>query len=443
MPMNDTVFSKQVLTLLVLVFLCLSNPNIAQDVQVETISPADNPSLPVQMSVNTRDEILAQIQTQLDLIETSRDAYDIGISELSLELGAHYAERGYYDLSLEAYRRALHIARINYGLTSEQQLPILERFFELYEKAGYIEEVDALFNMMLLIYGENYKTLSPEMASLYERIGSWHLAAYYYQIDEEPVSHLVSANIALSNAHKIGISQPNYSYNFNLYNLLAITNWGLSTFYVDNTSSDLSNESVMYSRQANSHIINAFRAGRDMLREGLEAAQKTEDTENIVRASLMLADWNQMFNRVQTALDHYINAYNYVVKLPQDNSLRQSFNIPHALPNFDQTEFEVGLEKRENFEIELSFDVTQWGRADNITLVEESAGTEPEEGLQSAGTNEEPATVISEEEQRQKDDAVRQAMSTIRNTIFRPAFANGQPTDYQNVRQVILVAKES
>ncbi len=70
MPMNDTVFSKQVLTLLVLVFLCLSNPNIAQDVQVETISPADNPSLPVQMSVNTRDEILAQIQTQLDLIET-------------------------------------------------------------------------------------------------------------------------------------------------------------------------------------------------------------------------------------------------------------------------------------------------------------------------------------------------------------------------------------
>ena len=443
MPVKDTVFSKQALTLMVLVLLCLSNPNIAQDVQVELITPADESSPPAQMTVDPIDEILAQIQTQLDLIESSRDAYDIGISELSLELGAHYAELGYYDQSLEAYRRALHIARINYGLTSEQQLPILERFFELYEKAGYIKEVDALFNMMLLIYGENYKTLSPEMACLYERIGSWHLAAYYHQIDEEPVSHLVSANIALSNAHKIGISQPNYSYNFNLYNLLALTNWGLSTFYVDNTSSDLSNESVMYSRQANSHIINAFRAGRDMLREGLEAAQKTEDTENIVRASLMLADWNQMFNRVQTALDHYINAYNYVVKLPQDNSLRQSFNIPHALPNFDQTEFEVGLEKRENFEIELSFDVTQWGRADNITLVEESAGTEPEEGLQSAGTNEEPATVISEEEQRQKDDAVRQAMSTIRNTIFRPAFANGQPTDYQNVRQVILVAKES
>jgi tetratricopeptide (TPR) repeat protein len=443
MPMKDTVLAKQALTVLVL--LCTSNPGIAQDVQVEAITPADDPLPTTQLSVDSRDEILAQIQTQLDLLESSRDAYDIGISELSLELGAHYAELGYYDQSLEAYRRALHIARINYGLTSEQQLPILEQFLELYEEAGYLEEIDTLFNKMLLIYGENHDAWSPEMANLYELIGSWHLAAYYHQIDENPVSHLVSANIALSNAHKIGMAQSDNSYNFNLYNLLSLTNWELSTFYIDNTKSDLSNENVMYSRQTSAHIMNSFRGGREMLLEGIEAAEKSGNTENIVRATLMFADWNQMFNRVQTALDNYIKAYNQVDKLPQDNSLRLSFNTPHALPNFDQSEFSVELGRRENYEIELSFDVTQWGRPSNITLVEEpaEAEAETEEDLANEETNEAPAAVISEEEQRQKNDAVRQAMSTIRNTVFRPAFADGQPTDYQNVRQVILVAKES
>ncbi len=423
-----------------------------------------------ELSAQDREEILAQIQTQLELLESSRDAYDIGISELSLELGAHFAELGYYDQSLEAYRRALHIARINYGLTSEQQLPILEQFLSLYEEAGYLAEVDQVFEKMLLIYQENYDPWSPAMASIYERIGNWHLAAYYYEIDQKPLSHLVAANIALSNARTIGRAQRDYSYDFNIYNLLAVTNWGLSTFYTSpNSSNDFTNDAGNFSRDASAHVHNAFRDGLSILNEGMEAAARTGDPEKMTRATLMYADWNQLFNRPRTARTHYLEAYSHSQKLPQDDPLRLSFSQPHALPNFDETEFSMRPRNIEHHEVELSFNVTEWGRPQSITPAETedmedmdtveatAAGTEEpvadvESGVEvDSGVDTDMAeteiqieeTLSPEEIERQQVEAERTAISTIRNTKFRPAFINGQPADYENVKQTVLVAKES
>ncbi|MEQ9021624.1 MAG: tetratricopeptide repeat protein [Pseudomonadales bacterium] len=407
-------------------------------------SSANPETLPI--SIEEREATLAQIQSQLEYLESSRDAYDIGISELSLELGAHYAELGYYDQSLEAYRRALHIARINYGLTSEQQLPILEQFLELYEEAGHMDEADFIFQKMLLIYQENYDPWSPAVASLYERIGSWHLAAYYFEIDEEPVSHLVAANRALSNAHYIGRAQRDYSYNFDMYNLLTLTNWGLSTFYTGpGTNNDFSNDRRDFSRDENMQISGAFRSGRLLLEEGIEAAAKTDDPENIARATLMYADWNQMFNRPRTARTHYLQAYEYIQQLAPDNPLRQSFGMPHALPNFDESEFSFRPQNNEHHEIPLAFDVSEWGMPQSISVDDEAVESLelPAVVATEKSITQEEESLSEEEMERQWEDATRKAMSAIRSTKFRPAIIDGQPSDYQNVKQVILVAKES
>lgn len=398
------------------------------------------------ISFEEREEILLQIQSQLEHLESSRDAYDIGISELSLELGAHYAELGYYEQSLEAYRRALHIARINYGLTSEQQLPILEQFLDLYEKAGHMDEAEFIFQKMLLIYQENYDPWSPAVASLYERIGSWHLAAYYFEIDEQPVSHLVSANTALSNAHYIGRAQRDYSYNFDMYNLLALTNWGLSTYYTGpGTNNDHSNSRPNLSREANMQISGAFRNGRILLEEGIEAALKTGDPENIARATLMYADWNQMFNRPRTARTHYLEAYNHIQQLAPDNPLKQSLSMPHALPNFDETEFSFRAQNKEYYEVPVAFDVSEWGRPQYVSIDDEAIeNLEPSTEITAdEPVEQEEQLMTAEEVERQWEEATRKAMSTIRGTKFRPAIVDGQPSDYQNVKQIILVAKES
>jgi|GEM_PF-6960258 len=435
--------TRQVLTIATL----LCSPALAiADVTEDKDSAFEGSSETLQVSVEDQEQVLAQIQSQLERLESSRNAYDIGISELSLELAAQYSELGYYDQSLEAYRRALHIARINYGLTSEEQLPILEQFLSLYEKAGHMEEADFIFRKMLLIYRENYDPWSPAVASLFERIGSWHLAAYYFEIDQEPVSHLVAANVALLNALSIGRAQRDSIYDFDMYNLLSLTNWALSTFYNrPNRSNDFSNDTLNHSPDSNTYISNSFRNGSSLLEEGMKAAVKTEDPENIARATLMYADWNQLFNMPQTARTHYIEAYKRIQQLDPDSPLRQSLAIPHALPNFDESEFSFRPQKQEYHEIALRFDVTEWGRPQKILIdndatenFDASADRTAEHTL---SQDEEPLS--PEERERQLEEAVRKAINTVRNTNFRPAFIDGQPSDYQNVKRVILVAKGS
>ncbi|MEQ9564998.1 MAG: hypothetical protein RLN85_04150, partial [Pseudomonadales bacterium] len=107
---------------------------------------------------------------------------------------------------------------------------------------------------------------------------------------------------------------------FDMYNLLTLTNWGLSTFYTGpGTNNDFSNDRRDFSRDENMQISGAFRSGRLLLEEGIEAAAKTDDPENIARATLMYADWNQMFNRPRTARTHYLQAYEYIQQLAPDN----------------------------------------------------------------------------------------------------------------------------
>ncbi|MEQ9568370.1 MAG: hypothetical protein RLN85_21600, partial [Pseudomonadales bacterium] len=122
-----------------------------------------------------------------------------------------------------------------------------------------------------------------------------------------------------------------------------------------------------------------------------------------------------------------------------------SFGMPHALPNFDESEFSFRPQNNEHHEIPLAFDVSEWGMPQSISVDDEAVESLelPAVVATEKSITQEEESLSEEEMERQWEDATRKAMSAIRSTKFRPAIIDGQPSDYQNVKQVILVAKES
>ena len=427
MPINNAMFIKQAFAVLVL--LCASGLNVAQEAQSEVVTSTDDLLPTVQLDEVRRREALTQIQAKLELLESSRDAYDPEIGELSLELALHLKELGYLDLALVAYRKALHIVRINYGLTSEQQLPILEQIHEVYEKSNIVEEAGFILEKILLVYQENYDPFSPAIADILERIGTWHLAAYYFELDRTPITHLIAAKDAFEVVYEIDNQNNSSEYNYDLYNRLAMTYWGLSKFRI---RPDPYNDAVTLRYQAEvveQSVNNSPHYAKAVLEKGLQVANETGDPENMIRAALMYADWSQMFNMRHTARQYYQTAYNQSALLPEDNPLRQSFSTPHALPNMDFGTFGPQKEMVGVASVLVEFDVTQWGVSRNVSICcETPPETDPDDSLEA----------VAEVDPK----ILRTAISSIRKNIYRPAFLNGQPINFEGVRQTVYVEKE-
>lgn len=358
---------------------------------------------------------IQRIESQLRDLEGRVDAYDIGISELNLELGDQYLSIGNYEEALKVFRRSLHVSRINHGLNSELQLPILEKMHSTQTDSGQIENAGQTLERILLVYLENYGPYEPALSDIYERIGVWHLGAYYFGLDRQGLSHLLAANGALSQAFSIDSAQGGYGYDYDLYNFLAMTNYGMASYVNEGDPVTEQQLASMATQGVGNLISGSYRRGRSLLESGVKVAFETGDTENLVRATLLYADWHQLFNKRHTARELYINAYSAAQQLPENNPVRRSFNQPHQLPNFNYGILGQAPDEDDTVPVTIEFDVSSWGTSGTIQVLNEEDIAETRKSVR------------------------RAAIRSIRTATYRPAIHKGQPIDFKGVRQTVVV----
>ena len=402
---------------LFLVFLLsFANPAQAQ-VQDTEVPQTQDQEIVLQAINDSSDQDLKQIREKLADLEGRVDAYSPDIGELSLEMGNLLAAQGDSEGAASAFRRALHVSRINHGLDSIFQLPVLDALLDVQTSTHQIESAGDTLRRMYLVHKQHYPADDPAILKMLMRIGIWHFSAYYFQIDNATVSHLVEARRAFGLAHASPVKAER-QYNFDLYNLLAMTDHGLAIAANTTESSpfDRTNNSTG-SHQVTSGIINgSYRRGKTLLATGVEEASKTGNTESLARAVLLYADWHQMFNKRQTARKLYVKAYQIARKLPRDNEVRKSFNYPHQLPDFNSKILKFSPKEVDERPVAVKFDVNDWGASANIEIL-------------AAGENEEIPHTLK-----------RAARSTVRSAAYRPAMADGQPVDTLDVTQTVIVA---
>lgn len=94
-----------------------------------------------------------RLARRLDAMELQDGPYGADLAEPLTDLARHYRAQGDYEQALAHYRRALHNVRVNDGLYSERQVPLVRELLNLYRLAGEYEALDDRYDYFFRLYG--------------------------------------------------------------------------------------------------------------------------------------------------------------------------------------------------------------------------------------------------------------------------------------------------
>lgn len=95
----------------------------------------------------------ASYQQQLAEFEQEGGPYAATLAEPLAGIAGLHQQQGDVAEAQRHYERALHIVRVNEGLYSERQIPILRQLFESYRQVGDLQTLDARYDYYFRLYG--------------------------------------------------------------------------------------------------------------------------------------------------------------------------------------------------------------------------------------------------------------------------------------------------
>jgi hypothetical protein len=120
------------------------------------------------------DEYLERIRQ----IESDEGVFDYGLVLELIGLGLLKQEQSSHEESAAAIQRALHIVRVNDGLYSIKQLPLLDLLIESNSALQKWKEVADSYDMMHWLYRRNYSDDDPRQLNTLKRLRRWHRESY-------------------------------------------------------------------------------------------------------------------------------------------------------------------------------------------------------------------------------------------------------------------------
>ncbi len=341
------------------------------------------------------------------------------LSEQLLTLGVNYQNQGMHEEASEVFKRAMHVSRVNEGLYSLNQVPILERLIESTVASGDWEAASDSHQYLYWLHRRNFGEDDPRMLPVITKLSNWHLNAYSLDIGSGLFQHLISAH----NLYTLAINIIDRVYGQDDMRLvgalkgLTVSNYYLATYQASaaqrtdfETSFGSARASADERARLEQYILNSYSSGKNAIAriQHVYATNPQAPVAAEVQAQIQLADWNLMFNRWHTAIDMYQQAYNQLASTPDaETMVNKFFGSPVALPDLPLLQAGTESEDQSNEYVLVSFDVSKHGRARNIEILEAF----PEDSVRNRSH-------------------VRKALKT---TKFRPRFADGSPTDTENL----------
>lgn len=127
----------------------------------------------------SRNPDITRQEAWIDELE-SRDLPDVYTPELGeayLGMADQLASRGDYAGALETYGKALQIVRVNDGIDSPVQLPILQAQLDCLEKLRQWNRYDDTLNLIYSISRDNYPAGDAARIDVLDQLGKWQLKA--------------------------------------------------------------------------------------------------------------------------------------------------------------------------------------------------------------------------------------------------------------------------
>ena len=317
---------------------------------------------------------------QLAALEEEGGPYSDGLAEPLVSLGRYHRHNGDLQQAMLLYRRALHVVRINDGLYSERQAPILQAILETYRVSGDLQALDARYDYYFRLYGNGkppYTDLRLRATLAYLR---WQREALRLEIDGQEDGRLfdlyqlnkdvlesVSADpaVSLASYRELVFSQLRNLYILEDRYAPTIENMGVAPPLP--IISNEWNQEDFTRRRMETIQRGALSQGVGLLEDLIQRSGATGETTQLARAHLELGDWYQWHGKQGRSAEQYRQVVQLLQAENMPGLLEQWLGQPVELPDngaFWQPAPAPGSEPRAV--VTARYEVSRRGRVRNL-----------------------------------------------------------------------------
>jgi tetratricopeptide (TPR) repeat protein len=377
------------------------------------------------------DQDILNYKSAISELESREGVYGPNLTEKLSSLGSALQYIGQHEKAITIFKRGIHINRINDGLYTTTQVPLLERQIASHMAMGQWQEVNNRYRYLHWLYTQNYGKDDPRILPALNQMSKWHLQAYAMQFGKDRdsiASHLISAHTMIEKSISLLERSPdNNERLIEELNGLTLTNYLFATYQRSsvekmNMNMPMDPESRHSAMMIDQYINRSFRAGKDAINRVIDIYSNMNDAPpwSVPKAKVKMADWLFMFNKRNAAFALYQEAYNDLTnEASAQQELKKIFDKPVALPNLDlmdtnnYNDVDQAQYDADNHYVLASFDVTAQGKAANIEIIE----SKPEDNI----------------------SARSQVKKSLRIAKFRPRFvAGGEPALTEKMQLRVL-----
>lgn len=350
---------------------------------------------------------------QLASLELTHGPYSEVLAEPLASLGQYYRQQGDLEQAMRLYRRALHVVRINDGLYSERQMPILRELLDAYRITGDLEALDGRYEYYYRLYGQGQPPFTDVRVRATLAYLRWQREAVRLGVDAEDSRRLL-ALYQLNEDQLLAVgAEPDadpawyrelvLSQLRNLYLLEdrfapTVENMGI-TPQLPIVSDDWKQEDFN-KRRLETLQRGSLSHGARLMQELIARTERSGDQLAVARLRLELGDWYQWHASERRAGEQYRQVVALLTAQDRPDLLKAWLGQPVELPDngaFWQPQPAVNAQAP--VVVQISYDVSARGRVRNM----ESSVADPEhEGVA---------------------NRIRRKLGQIR---FRPRWINGE-----------------
>ncbi len=304
-------------------------------------SPPSIPAPPEEYGDADERAFLEQIQIQ----ELSGGPYSNALAEPLSSLGRYYRDQGKYDEAQGFYKRALHLVRVNDGLYSERQIPLVRELLDTYRLAGDMQALDQRYDYFFRLYGNGqppYTELRLRASLEYLR---WQREAVRLKLDGERKNRLVdmyqlNKRILESAAQSTAVGEDWYrqlvlSQIRNLYLLQSEIELPDEVYAFQSSGSIQPNQEQsldLYQQRLEDIRRTSAAMGRSLLQELIARISSNGEAADLASIHLELGDWYRWNEKPRRAHQEYARVVQILKDAGETRLLEQWLGSPAELP---------------------------------------------------------------------------------------------------------------
>ncbi len=364
---------------------------------------ADEPLIiPDSQAVTDYREAIAEL-------EDAAGAYGEGLAEKLLGLGLSLQQQGRHAEAVSVFKRGVHLSRVNNGLYSGEQIPLLQSQISSHLALGDYETAD---ERQTYLYRVQQRALDKGVlrAEALMQQARWQRQAYDLGLGEYGFVRL----LAMWDLYRMALTDIADREGDNSPNLLAPLYGMLQSQYLiagfqGETASGGFDTSAFGSRQDdgrfNAYKSTAYKRGRSVINAIYTLNQETTGGDKVAAAQdlVLMGDWQFWHGMREGALETYRSAIMELAEL--DDAQQQTerlFGAPAPLPDLDGVRPLPPNASPDMADLLLEFTVSPGGRVVDMTRLDENL---------------------------ENESKANRLMRQLRKTRFRPRFEGVEPVE--------------